>query len=166
MKSISAERKDAYEFKKLKIYFKQLNETLNEHEIIVSNTWNINEINFRINCDRNRIVLTLNTQKSLKTIDSNNREYLTFIKIINDKKNSISFIFIAKDIDLILHCMIIDNDFYKNITLITSEVAYINDDLVLNWFRHFIKNVQRKRVNQWILLLIDNYDFHKIYYSF
>ena len=43
--------------------------------------------------------------------------------------------------------MIVDNDLHKNITLITSEVAYINDDLVLNWFRHFIKNVQRKRVD-------------------
>ena len=35
---ISAERKNVYEFKKLKIYFKQLNETLNEHKIIVLNT--------------------------------------------------------------------------------------------------------------------------------
>ena len=50
-KPISAKRKDAYEFKKLKMYFKQLNETLNEHEIIVLNTWNMNEINFRVSCN-------------------------------------------------------------------------------------------------------------------
>ena len=49
---ISAERKDVYEFKKLKMYFKQLNEALNEHEIIASNTWNMNEIDFRVNCGR------------------------------------------------------------------------------------------------------------------
>ena len=36
-KFISAKRKDVYKFKKLKIYFKQLNETLNEHEIIALN---------------------------------------------------------------------------------------------------------------------------------
>ena len=35
---ISTKRKDAYEFKELKMYFKQLNEALNEHEIIVLNT--------------------------------------------------------------------------------------------------------------------------------
>ena len=40
--------------------------------------------------------------------------------------------FITKDVDSILHCMIVDNDFLKNITLIINEVAYINDDLVLN----------------------------------
>ena len=146
-RSISAERKDVYEFKKLKIYFKQLNEILNEHKIIASNTWNMNEIDFRVNCDRNRIVLTLNIQKSSKTIDSNNRKYLTFIKIINDEENLILFMFIAKNVDLILHRMIVDNDFHKNITLIINEIAYINDDLVLNWLRHFIKNVQQKRVN-------------------
>ena len=71
--------------------------------------------------------------------------------------------FIAKDVDLILHHMIIDNDLHKNITLIINKVAYINDDFVLNWFCHFIKNVQRKRVDQWIFLLIDNHDFYKTY---
>ena len=108
-------------------------------------------------------MLILNIQKSSKTVDSNNREYLTFIKIVNDEENLISFMFIAKNFNLILHRMIVGNDLHKNITLIINEVAYINDDFVLNWFRHFIKNVQRKRVNQWILLLIDNYDFYKTY---
>ena len=92
----------------------------------------MNEIDFRVNCDRDRIMFILNIQKFSKTADSNNRKYLTFIKIINDKKNLISFMFIAKDIDLILHRMIVDNNLYKNITLITSEIVYINNDLVLN----------------------------------
>ena len=109
-----------------------MNKTLNEHEVIASNTWNINKINFRINCNKDRIVFTLNIQKFLKTVDSNNREYLTFIKIINDKKNSILFMFIAKNVDLILHHMIVDNDFYKIIILITNEIAYINDNFALN----------------------------------
>ena len=77
-------------------------------------------------------MLTLNIQKFLKIIDLNNREYLTFIKVINDKENSILFIFIAKNLDLILRCMIVGNDLHKNIILIINEVAYINDDLVLN----------------------------------
>ena len=110
MRFISAKRKNVYEFKKLKIYFKQLNKALNEHEIIALNTWNMNKIDFRINCGRDQIVLTLNIQKFLKTVDSNNREYLTFIKIINDEENSISFIFIAKNVNSILHRMIIDNN--------------------------------------------------------
>ena len=92
----------------------------------------MNKIDFRVNCDRDRIVLTLNIQKFLKTIDSNNRKYLTFIKIINNKENSILFMFIAKDIDLILHRIIVDNNFYKNIRLIINEVVYINDNFVLN----------------------------------
>ena len=59
-KLISTERKNVYEFKKLKMYFKQLNEILNEHKIIVLNTWNMNKINFRVNCDKDRIMFTLN----------------------------------------------------------------------------------------------------------
>ena len=77
-------------------------------------------------------MLTLNIQKFLKTVNLNNRKYLTFIKIINDKKNLISFIFIIKNIDLILHRMTVDNNLHKNIILITNEVAYINNNLALN----------------------------------
>ena len=55
-----------------------------------------------------------------------------FIKIINNKENSILFIFIMKNVDLILHRMIVNNDFYKNIILIINEIAYINDDFILN----------------------------------
>ena len=92
----------------------------------------MNEIDFRVNCGRDRIVLILNIQKFLKTVDLNNREYITFIKAINDKENLILCMFIAKDVDSVLHRMIVGNNFYKNITLIISEAAYINDDLVLN----------------------------------
>ena len=77
-------------------------------------------------------MLTLNIQKFLKTVNLNNRKYLTFIKIINDKKNLISFIFIINNIYLILHRMTVDNNLHKNIILITNEVAYINNNLALN----------------------------------
>ena len=55
-----------------------------------------------------------------------------FIKIINNKENSILFIFIMKNVNLILHHMIINNNFHKNITLIINEIAYINDEFILN----------------------------------
>ena len=92
----------------------------------------MNEIDFRINCDRSQIVFILTTQKSSKTVDSNSREYLTFIKVINDEENSISFIFITKDIDSTLHRIIVDKNSHKNITLIPSEITYINNDFALN----------------------------------
>ena len=82
---ISAERKDAYEFKELEVYFKQLDEALNEHGVIAPDTWNMDETGFRVGCGRGRIVLTLDTQKPPKTADPDNREYLTSIEAINDE---------------------------------------------------------------------------------
>ena len=40
--------------------------------------------------------------------------------------------FIAKDIDSILHRIIVGNDLHKNITLIINEIVYINNDFILN----------------------------------
>ena len=46
----------------------------------------MNEIDFRVDYGRSRNLLALNTQKLLKTVNLNNREYLTFIKVINDEE--------------------------------------------------------------------------------
>ena len=63
----------------------------------------MNETGFRVDCGRDRIVLTLNTQKFSKTTDPDNREYLTFIEVINDEGDSIPLMFIVKGADSVLH---------------------------------------------------------------
>lgn len=92
----------------------------------------MNEIDFRIDCERNRSIITLNATKSLKMTNSNNREYVIVVKSINDEDETIPFMLITQEVDFVLHRVIVDNDLHRNITLTSQEIKYINDDLTID----------------------------------
>ena len=107
----------------------------------------MNEIDFRIECATNRVIITLTTKKSsLHMIDSDNCEYIIFVEVINVVDNIILFFFIFKKF-FITYCLTV-NDFHWAITLIINETAYSNNELIINWLQHFIRNVKNKRVDE------------------
>ena len=115
----------------LKQYFNQLKSLINKYNIQLSNTWNMNEIDFRIECERSRLMIILIIkQSSSRMINSNNRKYIIFVKVINVVDNIIISFLIFKKI-FIAHRLIV-NDLNWTITLIISETTYSNDDLIMN----------------------------------
>ena len=123
----------------------------------------MNEIDFRIECERNRVIITLITKKfSPRMINSDNHEYIIFVEVINVVDDIISSFLIFKKL-IIVHRLIV-NDFYWIITFVINETTYLNDDLIMNWLHHFIKNVKKKRIDQWILLICDEFDFYVIFF--
>ena len=59
----------------------------------------MNEIDFRIKCKRNRLIITLIINKfSSRMADSDNHKYIIFVKIINVVNNIIFFFSYLKDI--------------------------------------------------------------------
>ena len=123
-------RKNAMNVKKLKLYFDQLKEAIEEYDVQCENTWNMNETEFRLNCGKSRIIITLNIKKPFKMTDSNNREYITSMKIINVDGEIIPSMLIVKK-NFILHRFAV-NDFEEFITLAFNDFDYSNNDLTLN----------------------------------
>ena len=91
----------------------------------------MNETSFRIECERSRMIITLITRKpSSRMIDSDNREYITSIEVINVADNIISFFFIFKKF-IIAHRLTV-NDLHEVITFVINSIDYSNDDLTMN----------------------------------
>ena len=90
----------------------------------------MNETEFRLNCGKSRIIITLNIKKFFKMTDSNNREYITSMKIINVDDEIISSMLIVKR-NFILHRFAV-NDFEEFIIFIFNDFDYSNNDLTLN----------------------------------
>ena len=108
---ISIHKKDIDWISTLKQYFHQLKNVINQYNIQILDTWNMNETDFRIECKKNYIIVILITKKSLsRIINSNNRKYIIFIKIINIVDDIISFFFIFKK-SFIVYRLII-NEFH------------------------------------------------------
>ena len=66
---------------------------------------------FRIECAKNYVVIILTIKKSRsRIIDSNNREYIIFDKVMNAVNNIISSFFVFKRL-FIVYCLTV-NDFH------------------------------------------------------
>ena len=144
--------------KELKLYFDQLKEAIEEYDVQFEDTWNMNETEFRLDCEKFCIIITLDIKKSFKITDSDNREYITSIKIISVDDEIISSMLIVKK-NFILHRFAV-NDLEELIILVFNDFDYSNDDLTLNWLYHFINNVVRKRRDKYILLIVNDFDSH------
>ena len=104
----------------------------------------------------------MNIQKKLKLTNSKNKNYVNDIEIINIANECIFSILILKDY-YILFKWILNNDFDDEIFLNVNKNEYNNNDFVLKWLKHFIKHVEKKRVNRYILLIIDEFENYMIY---
>ena len=61
----------------------------------------MNETDFRIDCERSRIVITLDVNKKIRMTDSNNRDYVTSVKIVNAIDDTISSMLIMKKVNIL-----------------------------------------------------------------
>lgn len=62
-----------------------------------------------------------------------------------------------------MHKQFATNNLYRDITLASSEFVYINNDLAIDYIKHFINVVKRKRVDIYILLIINSCNSHKTF---
>ena len=158
-KSLTMNRKNSHSVQNIKTYFYKFDEIMKSKRITSENVWNMNEIDFRIDCERTQMIITLNVNKSLRMTDSDNRDYITSMKCISSTEHVISLLIIISKIH-ILHKWCEHNDLDDDILIEISESDYSNDDLAMNWLNHFIEHTRNKRREAWIILIIDEFESH------
>ncbi len=142
-------------------YFSKLNRIIREKNIIDDDVWNMNETSFRIDCERAQLMIILDTQKSLRITNSDNRDYIIFVECINFDDEMISSLIILIEMH-ILHKWCEKNDLNEETLIEISETNYSNDDLIMNWLHHFIHHTRSRRNEVWLLFIIDEFDSHSI----
>ncbi len=118
----------------------------------------MNETGFRIDCGRAQLVVTLDPNKPLRMTDPDNRTYLTFVECVSSEGWFIPPMLILAGVH-ILHKWGF-NDLDGETLIGTSETGYSNDDLAMNWLKHFIEHTKNKRVGAWAMLIVDGFDSH------
>jgi hypothetical protein len=61
----------------------------------------MNETDFRIDCERAQLVVTLNSNKSLRMTNSNNRTYLTSMKCVSSEGWFIPLMLILAEVHIL-----------------------------------------------------------------
>ena len=114
--------------------------------------WNMDETGFRAGCGKVHWVITLDPDKPMLLTDPDNREYITSVETISGGGKTIPPIIILCGI-LILGKWAEENDLDEDILLATSPTGYSNDELALQWLKHFEIYSRKSQVGVWRLLV-------------
>jgi trans-2-enoyl-CoA reductase len=82
-KPLVSNRKNSHNLQDMSEYFSKLSRIMREKGIIDDDVWNMDETGFRIDCGRAQLMITLDTRKSLRMTDSDNRDYITSVECIS-----------------------------------------------------------------------------------
>ncbi len=94
--------------------------------------------------------------------DPDNREYITSAESINGVGRTIPAFLIFKGKHT-LHKWALYNDLSDETSLSTSDSGYSNNNLAMDWLRHFDKHSEKGQVGLYRLLIMDGYGSHLIY---
>ena len=158
-KSLNVARKTSEELKQLKQHFVRFRRVCKKRNIKLSNLYNMDETGFRVNCDKNHWILTLNKLLPQRLNDSNNRESVTSIECINSIEFSISFYFIAFGIE-IQERWFQQNKVVNDMKISVFDTNYFNDDIALKWIQHFDRYIKSMQKEVWRLLIMNDHDSH------
>ena len=125
----------------------------------------MDETGFRIGCGRAHWVVSTHSRKSLLLTDSDNREYITSCECISVGGRDIPPMIIIAGA-WVLEKWAQHNDLDDDILLTTSPTAYSNDDLALDWLKHFDKHSRKGQVGAWRMLIMDGYGSHMTFEFF
>ena len=86
---------------------------------------------------------------------------MTAIKYINNAGKDIPPIIINSGVNHLAKWF--NNDIYDNTLFAISKTGYSNDELSLEWLKHFDRESAKTQLGVWRLLLMDGYGAHETF---
>ncbi|KFG81468.1 transposase [Metarhizium anisopliae] len=152
------DRQNAETIRNVTTYFEQLYDCITDYGIVESDIWNMDETGFRIGMGKSRMVVTRRPRASYLGMPTN-RESATAIEAIS-AGGSYTPVF------LILTGAVHQSAFYRipelhdDAAIAVSTSGFTNDELSLEWLKHFDKHTAQKTTGQYRLLIIDGHGSH------
>ena len=121
----------------------------------------MDETGFRIGVGKNQWIVTVDPSRQSYLASSNNRDYITVVEVIQGLGEVLPPMVILAATQFLGRWF--NNDIEDNTLFAVSETGYSNDELSLDWVKHFDKYSSRCQKGGWWLLLLDGYGSHCTY---
>jgi hypothetical protein len=136
-------------------YFEKLYDTLEEYGIVQEDIWNMDETGFRIGIGKDQVVVTKRKRAHYFGIPEN-RESATDIEAISIGGRVIpAFLILSGQIHMAYWYQ--QAELEDNIAIITSATGYSNDEISLEWLKHFDTYTKAGTVGRYRLLIFDGH---------
>jgi Tc5 transposase DNA-binding domain len=134
-KPLAAVRKNIHNPQAIQAWFDKLLTVIRTYGIVDTDIYNMDETGFRIGVGRRHKVITRASNNRQYLADPDNRDYVTSIECISAGGVSLAPMIVVKAANL-QERWIVDN-FSDSTVIAYSDTGYSNDDINLEWLRHF-----------------------------
>ncbi len=141
------------------IWFRKLLAIWIENDIKPHDIYNMDETSFCIGTRGKQCIITWNTHQRCMAACSTNREFVTVVECVSANKEVIPPLVILPG-KKVMESWVINIDLLDDFSLATSDTGYSNDDLSLEWLKHFDRHSACRQEGEYCLLIMDGYGSH------
>ncbi|KAF4547211.1 Hypothetical protein D9617_52g060320 [Elsinoe fawcettii] len=145
--------------KVIQAWFDLVQETVDKYGVPEEDIWNFDETGFQMGViSTSKVITSSDRQGRPRTFQPGNREWVTVIEGINARGWSIPpFVILCGKVCLITWYQTgIPSDW----RLAISDKGWTNDELSLDWIKHFHQHTDLTRKSKWRLLIFDGHGSH------
>jgi hypothetical protein len=158
-RTIDADRKNAHQPEEIRTWFENYHAVCNQYNIQVADTYNFDESGFRIGIGHDQWIITRDPNREAYLGSSTNRDLVTVCETISGDGCFLPPM-------VIIPGVIHQEQWYTTTSIPdeyligTSEKGYSNDELTMDWVRHFEKYSSQRQLGTYRLLLLDGFGSH------
>lgn len=158
---LAAERKRTHDPDSLRDWFLRLQRTIQEYGVVDNDIYNMDETGYRIGCGRSQLVVSTKPGTRKYLMDPDNRQHITSIECISATGYVLPSMIILPGAQIIHNWILSELD--PTTVLAVSDTGYSNDDIQMDWIRHFNEHTKARTHGAKRLLLIDGVNSHMEY---
>ena len=151
------DRKNTHDPADIRAHFEKFKAAREIFGIQTEDMYNYDETGFRVGIGRAHEVITRLKNRRLYVSDPDNRESVTSVETICADGTAIDPFIILPGVN---HLHKAFRDLFGKTLVGVSETGYSNDDLNLEYARHFNKCTINKRIGKYCMLISDGYNSH------
>jgi hypothetical protein len=141
-------------------WFRLVQNTIAKYSIQPGDTWNFDETGFMMGLIQSGMVVTgSERQGRLKSVQPGNREWITAIPAINAEGQSIPPFIIGSG-QYHLANWYRESNLPCDWVIATSQNGWTNNELGLEWLKHFDRSPAKRSVSLYRLLILDGHESH------
>lgn len=156
-RSLNLNRAIAHDKEAIFGWFNGLIKIIKLHGITTTDTWNFDETGFRIGIGKDQWVVTFEPRRRVYLPTPDDRTTLTMTECVNAEGSAISPMVIIEGAALLERYF---TDLPDQYLVARSSSSYTNDELSLEWAKHFVRESQKLLKGIYRLLLFDGFDSH------
>ena len=157
-KKLNADRQASEDVDRVAQYFQKLQETIQERGIPPDDIWNMDETGFRIGFGKDQLIVTKRKRAHYFGLPQN-RESATAIECIAATGQYIpAFLILSGQLHMSQWYQ--QQEFHEDTVIAISPSGYSNDQLSLDWLKHYDQHTAKRAKSKNRLLVLDGHGSH------